>query len=74
MGIGTAGLLPAGSSLPIDGLSGSRGCDLTGPLASDMSDAAPISLSATLIDSRLALMASHASLANRVASVAMLAR
>ncbi len=73
MGSGTAGLLPAGSSLPMDGLSGSMGCDLMGPLASDMSDAAPISLSAALIDSLLTLMASHASLAKRVASVATLA-
>jgi hypothetical protein len=73
VGSGTAGLLPAGSSLPMDGLSGNTGCDLMGPLASDMSDAAPISLDAARIDSRLTLMASHASLAKRVASVAMLA-
>jgi hypothetical protein len=38
-----------------------------------MSKAAPISLSAVLIDSRLTLMVSHASIANRVASVATLA-
>jgi hypothetical protein len=38
-----------------------------------MSDAAPISLSAALIDSRLVLMASHASFASRVASIATLA-
>ncbi len=44
-----------------------------GPLASDMSEAAPISLSAVLIDSRLALMASHASPASRVTSVDTLA-
>ncbi len=74
MGIGTAGRLPAGSSHPIDGLPDGRVCDLTGPLASDMSEAAPISLSAALIDSWLTLMASHASLASRVASVATLAR
>ncbi len=73
MGIGAAGLLPAGSSLPISGLSDGMGWDLTGPLASDISDAAPISLSAALIDSRLILMASHASFARRVASVATLA-
>jgi hypothetical protein len=38
-----------------------------------MSEAAPISLSAALIDSLLTLMASHASLASRVAFVATLA-
>ncbi len=42
-----------------------------GPLTSEMSDAAPSSLNAALIDSRLALMASHASFASRVASNAM---
>jgi hypothetical protein len=57
----------------MDGLPSSMGRGLTGPLASDMSDAAPISLNAALIDSRFALMASHASLARRVASVATLA-
>ncbi len=71
MGSGTAGLLPASPSLPIAGLPDAIGGGLTGSLTSDMSEAAPISLSATLIDSRLALMASPASLANQVASVAM---
>ncbi len=61
---------PAGSSLPIAGLSCCCGRALVGPLASDMSDAAPKSLNAALIDSRLVLMASHASLASRVASIA----
>ncbi len=58
-------------SLPIAGLPAATGGGLTGPLASDMSEAAPLSLSAALIDSRLALIASPASLASRVASVAM---
>ncbi len=71
MGSGTVGLFPAGSSLPIAGLPDATGGGLTSPLASDMSKAAPISLSAALIDSQLALMASPASLANRVASVTM---
>ncbi len=57
----------------MDGPPGNAGRDLTGPLTSDMSEAAPISLSAALIDSWLARMASHASLARRVASVATLA-
>jgi hypothetical protein len=35
-----------------------------------MSDAAPNSLNTALIDSQLVLMASHASLASRVASIA----
>jgi hypothetical protein len=41
-----------------------------GPLTSDISEATPNPLRAALINSRLALMASPASLANRVASVA----
>ncbi len=53
------------------GLPDAAGGGLTGPLASEMSEAAPISLSAALIDSLLALMTSPASLANRVAFVAM---
>jgi hypothetical protein len=57
----------------MDGLPGNAGHGLTGPLTSDMSEAAPISLSAALIDSRLTWMASHALLARRVASVATLA-
>ncbi len=60
MGSGTAGLFPAGSNLPMAGLPDVTDGGLTGPLASEMSEAAPISLSAALIDSRLALMASPA--------------
>jgi hypothetical protein len=70
-GSGTVDLLAAGSNLPMAGLPGAAGCSLAGPLTSEMSEAAPISLSAALIDSPLPLMASPASLASRVASVAM---
>jgi hypothetical protein len=56
---------------PSTGLVGGGRWALVGPLASDMSEAAPSPLKAALINSRLVLMASPASLASRVASVAM---
>jgi hypothetical protein len=58
---------------PITGLAEGGHWALVGLLASDMSEAAPNSLNAVLIDSRLALIASHASPASRVASIATLA-
>ncbi len=60
----------SGSIHPTTGRPGSGSGALTGQLASDMSEAAPNSLSAALMDSWLALIASHASLASRVASIA----
>ncbi len=55
---------------PTAGLAGGGHWALVGPLASDMSEAAPSPLNAVLIDSRLALIASHTLLASRVASTA----
>jgi hypothetical protein len=55
------------------GLAGGGRWALVGPLASEMSESAPSPLRAALIVSRLALMASPASLASLVASTATLA-
>jgi hypothetical protein len=63
----------SGSKSPITGLVGGGRWALVGPLASDISEAAPNPLRAALITSRLDLMASPALLASLVASTAMLA-
>jgi hypothetical protein len=59
---GLASAAHSGSMFPTAGFVEGGHWALVGPLASDMSDAAPSSLNAVLINSRLALMASHASL------------
>ncbi len=71
-----AGRLPVTHSAfkyPSTGLVGRGRWALVGLLTSDMSEAAPYPLRAAFIVSRLDLMASPASLASLVASVAMLA-
>ncbi len=71
-----AGRLPVAHSAfksPNTGLAGGGRWALVGPLTSDMSEAASSPLRATFIVSRLDLMASPASLASLLASVATLA-